>query len=38
VVLGGEDVARGPGKLSTEGLERLDEDGRLDGCGGLAGV
>lgn len=31
VVLGGEDVARGPGELSTEGLEGLDEDGGLDG-------
>jgi hypothetical protein len=33
VVLGGEDVARRPGELGTERLERLDEDGRLDGCG-----
>ena len=33
VVLGGEDVARGPGELSTEGLEGLDEDGGLDGWG-----
>jgi hypothetical protein len=32
VVLGGEDVARGPGELSAERLERLDEDGGLDGC------
>jgi hypothetical protein len=31
VVLGGEDVARSPGELSTEGLERLNEDGGLDG-------
>jgi hypothetical protein len=31
VVLGGEDVARCPGELSTEGLEGLDEDSRLDG-------
>lgn len=31
VVLGGEDVARGPGELSTKGLEGLDEDGGLDG-------
>jgi len=30
VVLGGEDVARGPGELSTEGLEGLDEDSGLD--------
>jgi hypothetical protein len=37
VVLCGEDVAGGPGELSTEGLERLDEDGGLDGCAGLAG-
>jgi hypothetical protein len=36
VVLGGEDVAGCPGELSTEGLERLDEDGSLDGCDGLA--
>ena len=32
VVLGGEDVARGPGQLSAESLESLDEDGGLDGC------
>lgn len=32
VVLGGEDVARGPGDFSAEGLEGLDEDGGLDGC------
>lgn len=32
VVLGGEDVARGPGQLCTECLERLNEDGSLDGC------
>jgi hypothetical protein len=38
VVLGGEDVARGPGELSTEGLERLDEDGGLDGYAGSAHV
>lgn len=31
VVLGGEDVARGPGDLSTEVNEGLDEDGGLDG-------
>lgn len=31
VVLGGEDVAAGPGELGTEGLERLDEDSGLDG-------
>jgi hypothetical protein len=31
VVLGGEDVARRPGELGTEGLEGLDEDGSLDG-------
>ena len=36
VVLGGEDVAGCPGELSTEGLERLDEDCSLDGCDGLA--
>ena len=36
VVLGGEDVARGPGELSTEGLEGLDENGSLDGWDGLA--
>jgi hypothetical protein len=35
VVLSGEDVARGPGELSTKGLERLDEDGSLDGYAGL---
>lgn len=33
VVLSREDVARGPGELGAEGLERLDEDGSLDGCG-----
>ena len=33
VVLGGEDVAGRPGDLGTEGLEGLDEDGGLDGCG-----
>lgn len=32
VVLGGEDVARGPGDLSTEVNEGLNEDGGLDGC------
>lgn len=37
VVLGGEDVARCPGELGTEGLEGLDEDGGLDGCAGSAG-
>jgi len=31
VVLGGEDVARRPGNLSTEGSECLDEDCGLDG-------
>lgn len=31
VVLGGEDVARRPGNLSTEEGEGLDEDGSLDG-------
>ena len=31
VVLSGEDVAGGPGELSTESLEGLDEDGSLDG-------
>lgn len=34
VVLGGEDVAGRPGDLGTEGLEGLDENGGLDGCGG----
>jgi hypothetical protein len=32
VVLGGEDVAGGPGNLSTEVNEGLDQDGSLDGC------
>ena len=36
VVLGGEDVARRPGELGTEGLEGLDEDGSLDGCEGAS--
>ena len=31
MILGREDVARGPADLGTEGLERLDQDGRLDG-------
>jgi hypothetical protein len=31
VVLGGEDVARAPADVATEGLEGLDEDGGLDG-------
>ena len=31
VVLGGEDVARAPAHVATEGLEGLDEDGGLDG-------
>lgn len=31
VVLGGEDVARSPGDLSTEGGQSLDEDSGLDG-------
>jgi hypothetical protein len=31
VVLGGEDVARRPGDLSTKGSEGLDEDSSLDG-------
>ncbi|KAI6757111.1 hypothetical protein HG531_002936 [Fusarium graminearum] len=31
VVLSGEDVAAGPGNLSTESSEGLDEDGGLDG-------
>mmetsp|Transcript_17318 Transcript_17318/g.34925 ORF Transcript_17318/g.34925 Transcript_17318/m.34925 type:complete len:401 (+) Transcript_17318:560-1762(+) len=31
VVLGGEDVARGPTDLGTKSLEGLDEDGGLDG-------
>jgi hypothetical protein len=35
VVLCGEDVARGPGELSTERLERLDEDSGLDGWSGV---
>jgi len=34
VILSGEDVARRPGELGTEGLEGLDEDGSLDGCRG----
>ena len=32
VVLGGEDVARGPGELSAQCLEGLDKYGGLDGC------
>jgi len=32
VVLGGEDVAGGPGDLSTEVNEGLDQDGSLNGC------
>ena len=32
VVLGGEDVAAGPGDLGTEVNEGLDEDSSLDGC------
>ena len=36
VVLGREDVAGGPGELSTEGLEGLDEDSSLDGWDKLA--
>lgn len=35
VVLSGEDVARGPGKLSTESLEGLNENSGLNGCGVL---
>ncbi len=31
VILGREDVARGPADLGAEVLERLDQDGRLDG-------
>ena len=31
MILGGEDVARGPGDLSTEVSEGLDEDSSLDG-------
>lgn len=31
VVLGGEDVAAGPGNLSTKGNEGLNEDSSLDG-------
>src|SRR5687768_7093330 len=31
MVLGREDVARGPADLGPERLERLDQDGRLDG-------
>lgn len=31
LVLGGENVARAPGDLSTEGDEGLDENGSLDG-------
>jgi len=30
MVLGGEDVAAGPGDLSTEGGQCLDKDGSLD--------
>ena len=33
VVLGGEDVARGPGDLGTQRCEGLDQDGGLDGWG-----
>lgn len=36
VVLGGEDVAGGPGELSTEGFQRLDEDSGLDGWGDVS--
>lgn len=36
VVLGGEDVAGGPGKLSSEGLEGLDEDSSLDSWSGVS--
>ena len=32
VVLGGEDVAGGPGDLGAEGCEGLDKNGGLDGC------
>jgi hypothetical protein len=40
VVLGGEDVARGPGDLGAERGEGLDEDGGLDGpvASALAGA
>jgi hypothetical protein len=31
VVLGGEDVARGPAHVGAQGLQRLDQHGRLDG-------
>jgi len=31
VILGGEDVAGGPGNLSTESGQGLDQDGGLDG-------
>ncbi len=31
VILGREDVARGPADLGPEGHQRLDQDGRLDG-------
>ena len=31
VILSGEDVARGPGNLSTESSEGLDQDSSLDG-------
>ena len=34
VVLGGEDVAAGPGDLGTEVNKGLNEDGSLDGCRG----
>lgn len=32
VVLGGEDVAAGPGHLSTEGNQGLNQDSSLNGC------
>ena len=37
MVLGGEDVAAGPGDLGTEGNEGLDKDGSLDGWEVLEG-
>jgi hypothetical protein len=38
VVLGGEDVAGRPRKLGAERLERLDENGCLDGCGAVLAI
>ena len=38
MVLGGEDVAGGPGDLSTEVDESLDQDGSLDSCKRVSSV